>query len=215
MNKTIQFGENVAGYNIPVLNERELRAAAGLYFLLLFMSLMMALFKQDLTLVKYAVTFFLADFIIRIFINPKLSPSLIFARLIVGRQTPEYVGAPQKKFAWLIGFALAALMFVHIVILNAYSNISGISCLLCLIFLFFESSFGICIGCKIYALFHKEKAQYCPGEVCAPADRQDIQKTTKTQLLILLFFIVFIVLTVVLFNDNFSQPARDLWEILA
>jgi len=29
MNKAKQFGETVEGYNIPVLNEREIRASAG------------------------------------------------------------------------------------------------------------------------------------------------------------------------------------------
>ncbi len=33
VNKTFRFGQDVAGYNIPVLNEREIRAAAGLLFL--------------------------------------------------------------------------------------------------------------------------------------------------------------------------------------
>ena len=40
MSKLIQFGENVEGYNIPVLNEREIRAAAGILFLATFISLM-------------------------------------------------------------------------------------------------------------------------------------------------------------------------------
>jgi len=36
MNKAKQFGETVEGYNIPVLNEREIRASAGiLYFLVM------------------------------------------------------------------------------------------------------------------------------------------------------------------------------------
>ncbi len=213
MNKIIQFGEMVDGYTIPVLNEREVRAAAGLYFSPLFISLMMALFKEDLTMVKYVITFFLTDFIVRIFINPKYSPSLILARLIVGRQNPEYVGAPQKKFAWWIGFVLAVLMFVHIVILNAYSEISGISCLLCLIFLFFESSFGICIGCKIYALINKGNVRYCPGEVCDPLVRKEIQKTSWNQLLTLIIFIVYAVATIFFLGENFSQPARELWSL--
>lgn len=212
-NKTIQFGENIEGYDIPVLNERELRAAAGLYFLPLFVSLMMAIFENSLIMVKYIVTFFLVDFIIRIFINPKYSPSLILARLIIGRQNPEYVGAPQKKFAWWIGLVLAALMFVHIVILNAYSIISGLSCMACLIFLFFESAFGICIGCKIYAFFNKGKTQYCPGEVCEPSSRQSIQKTTGVQILIVLSFIVFMLIVTYLFKDYFNQAPRDIWEV--
>ncbi len=212
-NKHIQFGENVQGYDIPVLNERELRAAAGIYFLLLFISLMMALFEQSLTMVKYVITFFLVDFILRIFINPRYSPSLILARMIVGRQNPEYVGAPQKKFAWWIGLVLATAMFVHIVVLNAFSIISGLSCLACLIFLFFESAFGICIGCKIYALINKGTVQYCPGEVCESSTRQAIQKISKTQILIILAYILFMIMVAYFFKEAYNQPARELWEL--
>jgi hypothetical protein len=41
MHKTIQFGEDVPGYSIRVLNEREIRAAAGILFLATFISLML------------------------------------------------------------------------------------------------------------------------------------------------------------------------------
>jgi hypothetical protein len=58
MKKLIQFGEDVKGYNIPVLNEREIRAAAGLLFLTTFTSLMFILFKGNFVLIKYVVTFF-------------------------------------------------------------------------------------------------------------------------------------------------------------
>jgi len=36
----------------------------------------------------------------------RFSPWLILGRLIVRNQTPEYVGAAQKKFAWIIGVEL-------------------------------------------------------------------------------------------------------------
>ena len=32
MSKLFGFGETVAGYDVPVLNEREVRAAAGILF---------------------------------------------------------------------------------------------------------------------------------------------------------------------------------------
>src|SRR5258708_37730853 len=103
MRNVIQFGENVPGYDIPVLNEREIRAAAGILFLVIYTSLMLIIFKGDFRLVKYSIVFFFLDFSIRVFINPKFSPALIVGRLIVGNQVPEYVGAQQKKFAWFIG----------------------------------------------------------------------------------------------------------------
>jgi hypothetical protein len=210
MNKIIKFGEYAEGYNIPVLNEREVRAAAGILFLATFISLMFIMFKENFVPIKYVITFFLTDLMIRVFINPKFSPTLIFARLIVRNQTPEYVGAAQKKFAWIIGMVLTAIMFSYFIIVNAYSPITGIICLICLLFLFFEAAFGICLGCKFYPLFFKDKAQYCPGGVCEVKQKQDIQKTSKSQFLILLSFIGFIFLTVYLMNDRFREKPYDL-----
>jgi len=211
MKKIIKFGEDVEGYTIPVLNEREIRAAAGMLFLATFTSLMFILFKGNFIPIKYVVTFFLTDFMIRVFINPAFSPTLIFARLIVHNQTPEYVGAAQKKFAWIIGVVLSAIMFFFFVIVNANSLITGIICLTCLIFLFFESVFGICLGCLFYPLFFKDKVQYCPGEVCDVKQKQDIQKTSKSQFLILLAFIAFIFLTVYVMGDRFSEKPHALF----
>jgi hypothetical protein len=213
MNTIIQFGENVKGYSIPVLNEREIRASAGILFLATFISLMAIIFKNNFLPIKYVITLFLTDFIIRVFINPKFSPTLIIGRLIVSKQVPEYVGAQQKKFAWIIGVALSATMFILMVVVNSYSPITGIICLICLVFLFFESAFGICLGCKFYSLFYKGKAQYCPGEVCDVKSRQDIQKTSGVQLIIVLAFIAYVVLTVFLFNEYFSKQPYDLFGI--
>ena len=209
MKKIIKFGEDVEGYNIPVLNEREIRAAAGMLFLATFTSLMFILFKGNFIPIKYVITIFLTDFMIRVFINPKFSPTLIIARLIVQNQAPEYVGAAQKKFAWIIGIVLSATMFFFFVIVNAYSPITGIICLICLIFLFFESAFGICLGCLFYPLFFKDKVQYCPGEVCDVKQKQDIQKTSISQFLILLAFIAFIFLTVSVMGSRFSEKPHD------
>jgi len=116
MSSVIQFGERVPGYEIPVLNEREIRAAAGILFLATFLTLMFIIFKGNFLPFKYVVTLFLADFVIRVFINPRFSPTLIMGRLIVGRQAPEYVGARQKKFAWIIGVLLSATMFILLVV---------------------------------------------------------------------------------------------------
>ena len=141
MSNIIKFGEEVEGYNIPVLNEREIRAAAGILFLATFISLMLIVFKNNFLPIKFVIIFFFTDFLIRVFINPKFSPTLIAGRLVVRNQNPEYVGAKQKKFAWIIGIILSGTMFVFFIIVNAFSPITGIICLICLIFLFFESAF--------------------------------------------------------------------------
>lgn len=213
MNKIIKFGEEVEGYNIPVLNEREIRASAGILFLATFTSFMLIIFKNNFLPIKYVITFFFTDFLIRVFINPKFSPTLILGRLIVRNQHPEYVGAKQKRFAWMIGVILSGTMFVFFIIVNAFSPITGIICLICLLFLFFESAFGICLGCTVYKWFYKEKAQYCPGEVCNRNSKQDIQKTSKIQLLIVFLFIVYIFFVVFFFHDKFKQNPYDLFGI--
>lgn len=213
MNKVIQFGESVEGYSIPVLNEREIRAAAGMLFLLMFTSVMVIFMTENFLLLKYAVTIFLVDILIRVFVSPRYAPTLILGRLIVRNQAPEYVGAAQKKFAWVFGIILASIFFSLTVVVNSYSPISGIICFTCLIFLFFEAAFGICLGCKFYSMYYKEKAQYCPGEVCAPESKQDIQKTSLAQILVIFGFIAFIVVTAVMFNDYFSEKPFDLLGI--
>jgi hypothetical protein len=81
------------------------------------------------------------------------------------------------------------------------------------VFLFFESAFGICLGCKFYPLLFKEKAQYCPGEVCDVKTKQEIQKTSKAQLLVVLGFIAYIFFTVFVLNDTYSKKPYDLFGI--
>lgn len=213
MKKIIKFGEDVTGYNIPVLNEREIRAAAGILFLFTFTSWMFILFKENFVPIKYVITLFFTDLMIRVFISPRFSPSLILGRFIVRNQTPEYVGAPQKKFAWIIGVILSGTMFIHLVVVNATSPIAGIFCMICLAFLFFESAFGICLGCKFYPLFFKDKTQYCPGEVCDIKQRQDIQKISNSQKFMLLVFVASIFVLGYFFNDKFKEKPYDLLGI--
>jgi len=214
MKKTNQFGETVEGFNIPVLNEREIRASAGILFLVLFWSWMLVLFNDNFLLLKCVNTIFFSDFIIRVLISPKYSPSLIIGRLIVGKQNPEYVGAVQKKFAWTIGLVLSSIMFLLLVVMNSYSFITGIICQICLTFLFFESVFGICLGCKFYPMFHKEKTQYCPGGICTVSPKQEIQKTSLLQIGVVIGFFAIVITTAILFNDRFSAKPTDLWFIL-
>jgi hypothetical protein len=214
MNSKLQFGETVSGYNIPVVNEREIRAAAGIMFLATFISLMLIINGGNFVPIKYVIIIFMVDFSIRLFLSPKFSPILILGRIIVSNQNPEYVGAPQKKFAWGIGLVLSFLMFVLMVVLNTFSVITGITCLICLILMFFETAFGICIGCKLYSLFNKEKAQYCPGEICDIKNKQEIQKVNKNQWFIFLGFIIFVVILALVFNDAFKIMPTDLFKML-
>jgi hypothetical protein len=129
----------------------------------------------------------------------------------VSNQNPEYVGAQQKKFAWIIGVALSATMFILMVLVNSYGIISGIICLVCLLFLFFESAFGICLGCKFYSLFYRQKAQYCPGEVCEAKSKQPIQKISAVQGIIVIAFLSVIYLAGFFLNEQFKKRPHELF----
>lgn len=205
------FGEVVEGYRIPVLNEREIRAAAGILFVLMFSAIAAAVLKGNLVLLKYAVAIFLPDILIRVFVSPRFAPTLVLGRLIVRNQVPEYVGARQKRFAWFIGVVLASAMFVLVVVMNTYSPISGLICLACLVFLFCETAFGICIGCKLYALVYREKAEYCPGEVCEAGARQAIQKTSGAQLLVVVALVAYVVVVAAAFHGTFVEKPHALF----
>lgn len=214
MNKFIQFGEKVEGYDIPVLNEREIRAAAGILFLATYTSLMFIVFEGNFVMLKYVISLFLLDLLIRVFINPRFSPTLILGRLIVRRQVPEYVGAPQKRFAWSIGVVLSATMFYLFLIVNAYSPITALVCFICLCFLFFEAAFGICLGCLVYPLFFKKRVQHCPGEICEPQNRQAIQQVSAGQLVVLTLFIALPVAASFFLQAHFAKPPHAMFKSL-
>jgi len=185
MKKHIYFGESVKGYDIPVLNEREARAGAGILLLPAMFSFLNAYLTHNFYVTKIFVTFFMVDFIIRIFINPKYAPSLILGRIFVQNQEPEYVGAKQKRFAWSIGLILSMIMFFIIVILEIMTPVKIAICLLCITLLFSETAFGICLGCIVYHKTQASKPQYCPGNVCEIKIKHPIQKISKIQYIIL------------------------------
>ena len=209
----MQFGENVEGYPVPVLNEREIRASAGILFVALFLSLVQILYRNDFLLVKYVIVLFLSDFILRVFVSPKFSPVLIIGRMIVSRQQPEYVAAAQKKFAWTIGFSLSLLMFFLLVVLNSYSIFTGVTCLICLVFLFFESAFGICLGCLVYRWFYREKPQLCAGNVC-DEQKSSLVQASRVQVLIVLGWIIYVLFLFFSMNDTFKSAPGNLMDIV-
>jgi Domain of unknown function (DUF4395) len=187
MSHIFEFGEQKEGYSVRVLNERAVRAAAGIMFLFGFMSFMNAWLIGNFQPTRLFVVVFLIDFTIRIFINPRFAPSLIVGQWFVRKQQPEWSGAPQKRFAWAIGFVLALVMAYTMVINNMVGPINLLTCATCLTLMLFETSFGICIGCKLYNALNKNQAQLCPGGVCEMPPEKN-SGVTKTQLAVVALF---------------------------
>lgn len=191
--RIFQFSEQRPEFVVPVLNERAVRASAGLLFFFAIVAFMNAWLVGNFGPTRVFVVAFLVEFTIRIFVNPRFAPSLIVGQWVVRHQQAEYVGAPQKRFAWAIGFGLALAMLYLMVIHQVVGPINLLVCGACLLLLFFEAAFGICLGCKVYNTFNKEKAQLCPGAVCErPADTGP--GTSPTQAAIVLAFVALIAL---------------------
>jgi len=185
MNKLFTYGESVAGYEIPVLNEREARAAAGILFIGAFLGLTNGVMLGTAIFSEYFVTFFAVDFTMRV-IQPRYAPSLLLGRFFVRNQKPEYVGAAQKRFAWMLGLILAYPMFYYLVIDFQPNPIKVLVCLICMALLFLESAFGVCLGCKMFEWFNRKNPKYCPGGVCEIQIKDPVQKFNPFQVVILI-----------------------------
>jgi hypothetical protein len=211
MSKYIYFGEIVAPYDVRVLNEREARAGAGILFLFAVTSFMNSYLLHEFIFTQIFVTVFMIDFIIRIFINPKFAPSLLLGRVMVQNQIPDYVAAPQKRWAWFIGLYLSIIMFLLIVVFNVMTPIKIFICLLCLLLLFSEAAFGICVGCKIFNILYKENPKLCPGGVCEIREKDEIQKISSLQKTIIFLFIATVSLAT--YQLAFHKPEIEIKEI--
>lgn len=184
MKVILDFGENISAYDFKVINEREARASAGIMFLLGMISLFSVFMFKTLFWTELFTITFIVEFFIRVMINPKYAPYMILGSLIVSNQEADWVEAKPKQFAWRLGAALGLLMSVFI-IGDFMSPLRLLICVVCLILLFTESVFGICLGCIVYNKF-KVKLHKCPGGVCEPLIKN---KRNINQLILLTVFI--------------------------
>jgi hypothetical protein len=185
MTRLFQFGLDHPAYPVRVLNEREARAGAGLLLLLAGTAFLQAWYLGDFTLTRITVVAFFIDFTLRVLVNPAYAPSLVLGRIFVRHQKPDYVGAPQKRFAWSIGLVLAVAMLWLVVFNDMRGPPVLLVCLGCITLLFCETAFGICIGCKVYNLLNREKAQLCPGGACEIHRPEEVQSLVPGQLAVL------------------------------
>jgi len=172
----ISFGEITEGTSYKVLDERVMRASAGIMLFLGLIAFINGFVLNRYAIIPFISGFLMLNFLIGIFINPKFSPTILLAKLFVRKQSPLPIGAIQKKFAWILGLGLASVIFILSLFLqNDVSFFEPVCmlCLICLVLLFLETSFGICMGCKLYYLFIRlniikkpEETPNCMGDSC-------------------------------------------------
>ena len=172
----VEFGETIEGKSFKVLNERQVRGASGVMFLLGLIAFVNGFVMQQYVIIPYISGVLAISFLIAILINPKFSPPMFIAHLFVRNQAMLPIGAVQKRFAWTLGFLLATLIFVLSLFLQKdifFFEPVCMLCIVCLILLFLETAFGICVGCKLYHLFIRlnllrqpEEKPNCMGDAC-------------------------------------------------
>ena len=149
------FGDFSELHGYKILDERVVRGSSGILLLLGFFAFVNGFVVKNYIVLPWISGFIAVNFLVALAINPKLSPTMALSKLIVRKQTPLPIGAVQKRFAWSLGFAMSSAIFVMSLFLlkdEAWFDRVCFWCLVCLLFLFLETAFGICVGCKIYQL---------------------------------------------------------------
>ena len=170
------FGKNIEGINYKVLDERVMRGSAGIMLMLAFIAFANGFILREFIVIPYIAGFLALNFIIGIFISSKFAPTILISQLIVKKQTPIYIGAIQKKFAWSLGLTLSTAIFILSLFLIqdvTYFEPVCMLCLICIALLYLETAFGICVGCKLYDAALKlklfkalDEKQNCMGNSC-------------------------------------------------
>ena len=94
------IGGFVDGVDFPVVNERAIRASAGLLFFGGIIDFMVAALTDEYQPLVMFGAIFIFDITFRLFVGTKYTPSLVVGSLLVRAQRPAWVGAAQKKLAW-------------------------------------------------------------------------------------------------------------------
>ncbi|MGA7396390.1 MAG: DUF4395 domain-containing protein [Solirubrobacterales bacterium] len=144
------------GFPNPV-NEKAARTVAACVALL---SLVGVLTGWAWLLIPMSLGFWL-----RVAAGPRLSPIGLFATRMVAHRLgePKLVPGPPKRFAQTIGGLVTGIGAV--LVFGFGIAVAGpVAFMVLLVFATLESAFGLCVGCKLFAILMK--IGIVPAEVC-------------------------------------------------
>jgi hypothetical protein len=164
----------------PVVDENEVRAAAGLTMAIGAVAFCYAYFTGQYIPLQAVASLFCVEFLIRVTAGIRYSPVGVLARLLTFNLPPEWVSAKPKRFAWTLGLGMT---FAMAIITNV--GIRGLLprtiCLICLTLMWMESVLGLCLGCKIYGLMVRwgwrpvdSDFEVCADGACDPPARRPV-----------------------------------------
>lgn len=159
-------GQWVEGLDVPVVNERAVRASAGILFLGGFSAWLWGVITGDLQPMRIFGIMFAMEMTLRLFIGTGATPTLVLGAWITRPQRPEWVEAGSKLLAWRLGFGMALAGCFSLGWLGLPVIIAQVICGMCLALLYLEAAFGICVGCIIGQRFARRKPQLCAGDTC-------------------------------------------------
>ena len=166
------------------VDETEIRIAAWIALAFALLSFYFVVFNWNFNLGFVTVWIIWLDFVLKVFVWPDFSIFWRITRLFLKWKEKIMVWSVQKKFAWSIGVVLSTFVMFCMLILSWYTacshpevlsiieminnnvannaliampmNPAILACALCIIFMFLESVFWICVGCKMYKFLVKK-----------------------------------------------------------
>lgn len=150
-----------------LIDERAIRAAAGLTLVLGAVAFSEALLAQDYVPLRLVTAFFAVDFALRVTAGPHRSPVGAVAGLLVRGLPPEPVSLRPKRFAWSLGLVMSVAM-TGITNAGVTGWLPRSVCLLCLTLMWLEAVLGVCLGCQVHrVLVARGIVTPDPALVCA------------------------------------------------
>lgn len=153
-------------------NENQVRAAAGLTMAAGTVAFCYAYFEHRFLPIKAVSTLFFVDFLIRVTVSLRYSPTGIVGGLLVRHRPPEWVSPAPKRFAWSMGLVMSGAM-TYITNANITGALPRTICLICIALMWLEAVLGLCVGCQLYAFgvrrgwIARRESIVCAGGVCA------------------------------------------------
>lgn len=169
-------GRIVPGYAVPVVNEHQVRAGAAILLIGGAIAYGFSLAHWNPALMKPFGFVFMWDMLARTSLGEKYSPSLLLGGYLVRKKAPYWVGAKAKTFAWYLGLGMALTACFTMGWLAAPAWVTLAICGVCVSFLFLEAVLGICVGCRLQAIFAGDPPEHCPGGNCPlPAHNHSVK----------------------------------------
>ena len=165
----------LSGFDFPVVNERAVRASAGLLLLFGITSWFQLLYTGDISLMRAFSLIFTAELGIRVLLGVRWAPFMIAGSLLTRKQSAEWTELRPKETAWVIGMLYSSIVCFGLAWIPGLTLAALLAaCGVCLVLLFFESAIGFCLGCWIHSRFTKTPPQLCASGSCAAPARRNL-----------------------------------------